>query len=88
MLAAWPWSFWPEESSRARAFIRLQYTRARRQVSYGGVGQTELIHGWGIQEGQVGGHGNFSDLGDLEYRPWEAAWVRAREKRWVVVWLL
>lgn len=44
MLAAWPWSFWPAESSRARAFIRLQYTRASRQVSWGEEG---VINGGG-----------------------------------------
>lgn len=38
ILAARPWSFWPAASSRARAFIRLQYTRASRQVSWGEEG--------------------------------------------------
>ena len=61
MLAAWPWSFWPAESSRARAFMRLQYTRASRQVSWGGE---RRINVGGAHEGvNVERHGNLGDLG-------------------------
>ena len=51
ILAAWPWSFWPADSSRARAFIRLQYTRASRQVSWSEEGMISLV-GEGARRGR------------------------------------